>query len=124
MLNLLNTKASMELKKREIEEASETASQAMNYFLSTYFQPSVNNGKSHQHQTMLLCQVKVSALLLRKIGLIYQEMGEERDDEGLVKTGKDLLARSTLVLKITQPLGETQTVCNNTFRDSKNERSK
>jgi hypothetical protein len=107
VLNMLNSKASAEFQAGEIEEAKETATHAVNYFLSTF--SSSNAAKSQHERMMLQCQVQVSALLLRKVGVSYQEMGKEREDEDLVLTGNDLLSRSSLVLKLTQPVGDSKT---------------
>ena len=99
MLNLLNTKASTELQSGLIEEAEETATQAINYYLATY-SATANQEPTQYGDRLLQCQAQVSALILRKIGVSYKELGKQRDDEGLVKTGNDLIVRSSQILKL------------------------
>jgi phage gp36-like protein len=108
VLNLLNTKASAELQEGRLEEAKETATQAVDYYLSTY--SCASKGQSHHGNMMLQCQVKVSALLLRKTGAGYLEIGKQREDDDLVATGNAMIFRSSQVLKLSQHLQESRSL--------------
>lgn len=107
VLNLLNTKAGSELKSGLLEESRETATQAINYYLSTY--SAAKREQTQYGHAMLQCQAQVSALTTRKIGVRYQELGEQRQDEGLVKTGKNMIYLSSQILKISRNIEEPRT---------------
>jgi hypothetical protein len=45
-------------------------------------------------------QARVSALILRKIGMKYACLGEQRDDDDLLEIGRQMIRRSVIALKL------------------------
>ena len=97
VLNLLNSKSSIELQQGLLEEARDTALHAMNYYLLTY---SLSEEHTQLNKITLQCQAQLSAFILRSIGDRYLDLGVERDDECLVETGNDMVCRSKNVLRM------------------------
>lgn len=98
MLKLLNSKATKELRDGVLEEAEDTLTQAVDYYVKHF---SLANAVSSQRwRVQLQCQVQNSALLLRINGEKYSRMGKERDDSGLTETGEKLIQRSSALLKL------------------------
>lgn len=100
MLKLLNSKASSELSDGLLEEAQDTATQAVKFYLTNFSAAKLET--SHRGKVLLQCHVQHSALLLIKIGAKYHTMGKQRDDTGLVEMGEKLIAKSTSLLKFSR----------------------
>jgi hypothetical protein len=107
VLKLLNTKASREFHGAMLEEAGDTVNQAIIYFLTTF--NAANEIQTHQDRVLIQCQAKLSALLLRKVGVKYRILGEQREDESLIETGKSMVVRSSQILKLCRTLGAADT---------------
>ena len=116
VLNLLNSKSSTELQQGLLEEARDTALQAMNYYLLTY---SLAEEHTQLDIITLQCQAQVSAFIIRSIGDRYLDLGIERDDECLVETGKDMVCRSKNILKLCRAIP-----CHTPTRESHSVRSR
>lgn len=101
VLNLLNSKSSTELQRGLLEEARDTALQAVNYYLLTY---SSSKDHSQLDEITLQCQAQVSAFILQSIGERYLDLGVKRNDECLLETGNDMVCRSKNVLRLCQTI--------------------
>lgn len=99
MLNLLNTKASTQLQKGLLEEARVTTLLSVDYYLSTY-SITADDEQTQYGKMILQCHARVSALMLRKIGGCYVNLGEELDDSGRTRAGNEMIAQSSKVLKL------------------------
>jgi hypothetical protein len=98
VLKFLNKKASVEYRKGQLEEAGDTAAQAVNYFVTTL--SSLNRGQVDTSDNLVRSQARVSALILRKIGMKYACLGEQRDDDDLLEIGRQMIRRSVIALKL------------------------
>jgi hypothetical protein len=109
VLKLLNAKASRELHGAMLEEAGDTVNHAIAYYLTTLHAASTCEQQTHQGRVLIHCQAQLSALLLRKIGVKYRILGEQREDESLTETGKSMIVRSSHILKLCRPIDAAET---------------
>jgi hypothetical protein len=104
LLKRLNCQAVLQLESGRLEEARETVHAAVNHVVSKYCSTSQEPvQQQYAYSTtplMLQWQVRVSILLLRKIGLRYETLGKQRDDKVLVAIGERLVIRSVQLLRI------------------------
>jgi hypothetical protein len=101
VLKRFNCRACVQLESGRLEEARETVTAAVNHIVLKYCATSADQvAQQHACALMLQWQTRVSILLLRKIGLRYETLGQQRDDKVLVAIGEKLVMRSVHLLRI------------------------